>query len=283
MTQPTTSEIGYDAKAFDRFEQAGWESCANAYLSGFGPIISVLVEPLLNAGQVSKGSRVLDLGCGSGSIAAAAARRGADARGIDASSAMVAHAIAAHPGLRFDVSDASNLPYADGVFDAVLANALVLHLGRPLSAVREAARVLTSGGIFACTTYDQPQRARTVSLLLEAVKAVGPVPPRDMPPGPDMFALAADGALDRLLGDAGFEDRRVTRIEINHELTDATVLWSALAEGTVRAGALLKAQPADRLARIRAEFMTRAEQFRVGERLIIPTSYLLASGRKPTA
>lgn len=276
------TDVGYDVEAFDRFEQAGWESCANAYLSGFGPMIAVLAEPLLDAGQVAKGSRVLDLGCGSGQIAAAAARRGADARGVDTSSAMVAHAIASNPGLQFDVSDASNLPYADGAFDAVLANALVLHLGRPLSAVREAARVLTGGGMFACTTYDQPQRARTVTLLLEAVKAVGPVPPRDMPPGPDMFALAADGALDRLLGDAGFEDRRVTQIAINHELADAAVLWIALAEGTVRAGALLRAQPPDRLARIRAEFIARAEQFRVGDRLVIPTSYLLASGRKPS-
>lgn len=276
------SDLGYDPEAFDRFEQVGWESCANAYLSGFAPIIGVLAEPLLDAGQVAKGSRVLDLGCGPGQVAAAATRRGADARGVDASSAMVVHATAANPGLRFDVSDAAKLPYADGTFDAVLSNALVLHLGDPRSAMREAARVLIGGGIFACTTYDQPQRARTVALLLEAVKAVGPVPPRDMPPGPDMFALAADGALDRLLCDAGFEDRRVARIEISHEFAEAAVLWSALSEGTVRAAALLRAQPPERLDRIRAEFSARAEQFRVGDRLVIPTSYLLASGRKPT-
>ena len=156
-----------------------------------------------------------------------------------------------------------------------------LHLGRPDQATREALRVLGSGGVFACSVYDVPARARTVGVLGEALRAVGPAPATDVPPGPDMFALAADGALDELLADAGLRERFVERVTVEHAFESADALWDGLTNGTVRAGALLRAQDADRLARIRMAYEQALEPYRDGERIVLPTAFLIAGGRKP--
>lgn len=55
--------------------------------------------------------RVLDVACGPGHVAAAAARRGARATGCDLSSAMVTLASRLHPELEFRQGDAEALPF----------------------------------------------------------------------------------------------------------------------------------------------------------------------------
>ncbi|WP_204249115.1 class I SAM-dependent methyltransferase [Nocardia arizonensis] len=99
------------------------------------------------AGDVA-GRRILDAGCGSGPTSAALRDRGAIVTGIDSSARMLELArrrLGADVDLR--VADlAEPLPFADGVFDDVVAS-LVLHYlkdwGPTLSELR---RVLTSGG-----------------------------------------------------------------------------------------------------------------------------------------
>lgn len=99
------------------------------------------------AGDVS-GRRILDAGCGAGPLSAALRERGADVTGIDASAGMLALArrrLGNDADLHVvDLSDP--LPFADGVFDDVVAS-LVLHYlqdwGPTLAEMR---RVLRPGG-----------------------------------------------------------------------------------------------------------------------------------------
>ena len=58
---------------------------------------------------------------------------------------------AAHPTVHIRQSEAERLPFADGSFDAVVANFLINHLAEPDSAVAEVCRVLRSGGRAAFT------------------------------------------------------------------------------------------------------------------------------------
>jgi len=135
-----------DADAFNAFEAAGWETKAVGYDRFFGAITSRVIEPLLDAAAVGSGSHVLDVASGPGYVAAAAARRGASVVGLDISSAMVALATKAHPDVDFRQGDVHDLALPDGSFDAVVANFLILHLGRPEQAAAELARVLAPGG-----------------------------------------------------------------------------------------------------------------------------------------
>jgi len=110
---------------------------------------------LIERARLAPGESVLDIGCGTGTLALAAKRHvGADGmtRGIDPSTEMIARARskARRSGLdvAFDEAVVQTLPYEDGTFDVVLA-VLTFHqlpnddLERSL---REIERVLKPGG-----------------------------------------------------------------------------------------------------------------------------------------
>src|SRR5262252_1608733 len=61
---------------FRNFEHQGWQSVAEQYDSGFGDVTAQSVGPILDAVHASKGVQLLDIACGPGYVASAAARRG---------------------------------------------------------------------------------------------------------------------------------------------------------------------------------------------------------------
>ena len=98
---------------------------------------------LLDDASVRGGTRVLDIASGPGFVAAMAAERGALVVGVDIAEAMVALARRLHPQLDFRRGNAEALPFGDESFDAVVANLLMLHLGRPERACTDFVRVLS--------------------------------------------------------------------------------------------------------------------------------------------
>ena len=73
----------FDANAFTRFEHDGWNEVSGTYHNSFGKITSQAAAPLLDAVEAKIGARLLEVACGSGAVAAAAAERGATAVGLD--------------------------------------------------------------------------------------------------------------------------------------------------------------------------------------------------------
>jgi SAM-dependent methyltransferase len=167
-----------DPAAFNAFEAQGWEKVGADYDTFIGRITRRATVPLLDAAQVRPGSRVLDVATGPGHVAAEAAARGAAVTGVDIATAMVELARRHYPQLVFDYGDAQELPFADGSFDAVVANFVILHLGQPERAAAEAARVLAPGGYVSLTTWDLPQRCRLLGVLIEAMAEAGAAPAR---------------------------------------------------------------------------------------------------------
>ena len=269
-----------DADAFNAFEAAGWETKAAGYDRFFRAITSRLIDPLLDAASVGPESRVLDVATGPGYVAAAAARRSAAVLGLDISSAMVAMASESHPELDFRQADVHDLPLEDGAFDAVVANFLILHVGRPELAVSELARVLAPGGRLALTVWDVPERMRLFDLFLGAVTDAGATAPDAIPAGPDFFRFSDDDEFDALLRDAGLEDRRVQTVAFEHVATEDEV-WEGMLHGTVRSSVLVLEQDEATQARIRAAFRRRAYEYDHHYGLAIPISVKLASGRRP--
>src|SRR4051812_41178754 len=93
------------------------------------------VRALLGVAALQPGEHVLDIGCGTGALASAAAREvGAAGKieGLDASEQMIAVARrkAANADLpaRFTIGTAEALPFADGQFDVVFSTLMLHHL-----------------------------------------------------------------------------------------------------------------------------------------------------------
>ena len=128
-----------------------------------------LRDRLAELARLSAGEAVLDVGCGTGSLALAAKRRvGAEGTviGVDASPEMIALASrkAARAGaeVTFRNACAERLPFPDGTFDVVLATLMLHHLPAPLrrECAREAHRVLKPGGRMLAVDFSRPSMKR---------------------------------------------------------------------------------------------------------------------------
>jgi ubiquinone/menaquinone biosynthesis C-methylase UbiE len=112
-----------------------------------------LIDPglLELVGDVRKGSRALDLGCGNGYLSRRLARAGAIVTAIDPGHRILELALAreaAEPlGITYLEADASHLPQvASGSMDLVLANMSLMDIEDASGALREVGRVLRDGG-----------------------------------------------------------------------------------------------------------------------------------------
>jgi len=269
-----------DVTAFRAFEQAGWDARAHAYDRFFTAVSEHNVGPILDAAQVRVGTRVLDVGCGSGNLAAEAASRGASVVGTDLSDAMVALARRHHPQLDFRQADAEQLPFADLTFDSVVSNLLIPHLPRPDAAVTEFVRVLKTGGRLAASMWDVPARSRLVGVMWEAIAEVGAPPPADIPHGPAAFKYSDGGELKELLRSGGLTEIELRQIEFTHEIPTLEHLWKAWTEGSVRTASAVRDQPPHIQRQIRDAFDRRASAYMDDHCVKVPVSFLVASGRK---
>ena len=269
-----------DVEAFRRFEQVGHDRLAATYGDFFAANTARAIEPLLDGAGVRAGLAVLDVACGPGHVAAAAARRGARVTGVDLSVEMIALAARVHPGIRFREADAEALPFADCAFDAVVCNFGIGHFARPELAAKELTRVLAPGGRLAVTWWDDPARSRINGTFVDAVAAAGAQPSAHLPPGPPVFRFAEDTALLSLLRGAGLADTSVTTLGWTHRAPTLDVWWDGGLGGMLRISSVVTGQTPGMRRRIRAVFERLASAYSVTGGYDIPNSAKLAVGTK---
>lgn len=178
----------------------------------FGPCAAVLLE----LAPPEAGARVLDVGCGTGVVArAAAALTGVDGRvtGLDLRPGMLAAARSLPqpegPPIAWVEGDATDLPFADGSFDLVLCQQGLQFFPDRRAAAGELGRVLAPGGragvavwqgfgrneFFAAMTEVEARHLAHVGVAYEELAAP--------------FSFGDAEQLRGLLEDAGFADVRV--------------------------------------------------------------------------
>lgn len=113
-------------------------------------------ETLFDQLGVGQGTRLLDIACGSGYAAAVAAGRGAQVSGLDASQALISIARARTPETDFRVGDLFELPSGDYAFDVATSFNGIWKSCE--DALREARRVVRSGGMIGLTFWGAPKR-----------------------------------------------------------------------------------------------------------------------------
>lgn len=197
-----------------------WSSATHAYVPALSyrwltPLYDLLVSRLLPAAaikgrlvdgaRVEPGHRVLDVGCGTGTLAIMVKRRhpGAYVVGLDPDDEIlrIARTKAARSGsdIAFERGTATGLPYPDASFDRVLSTLVLHHLKTEdkRRACREMFRVLRSGGELHVADFDRPHTRlmATISLIIRRFEDVGD---------------NVKGLLPTMFREAGFEGVRQT-------------------------------------------------------------------------
>ena len=139
-------------------------------------------DALVESFGISLGLRVLDLGCGDGTTAVPAAKRGADVLGVDIASNLVdaGNRRAQAAGLtncRFQEGDATNLhELADHSFDLVVSIFGVMFAPKPFDVAKEMVRVAREGGRVIMGNWI-PSDPTLVAQILRISSAYTPAPP----------------------------------------------------------------------------------------------------------
>ena len=118
-----------------------------------------LAGPFIDFAAIGRAARIVDVGCGTGSLTFALAEvaPGAEIVGVDYSLAYVDHARSNAPEgarLTFERGDAAALPYEDRAFDAALSSLVLNFVPDALRAAREMVRVTRPGGVVAAAVWD---------------------------------------------------------------------------------------------------------------------------------
>lgn len=113
----------------------------------------------LRAVAPQRGERILDLAAGTGTSSMAFVPSGAQVVAADFSRGMIAEGRRRHgdvPNLEFVQADATDLPFADGEFDAVTMSFGLRNVNDPRRALRELRRVTRPGGRIVVCEFSHP-------------------------------------------------------------------------------------------------------------------------------
>jgi len=185
------------------FYDAGWQGELARGKEQRGNLRTNL-DFLARANLLKPGDKVLEIGCGIGTVVFELSKQGYDVRGTDISHVAIEYGRGKYPGARLDVQPAEELPFEAGAFDVVLSFDLFEHIARIDRHVGEVARVLRPGGYYLFQTPNKWSNVVFETLTHKTLKW------RRVHP-----SLHTPGQLRRRLAKHGFETRFVKMNPIN--------------------------------------------------------------------
>lgn len=136
-----------------------------------------LFEAVLDATGVGRGTRFLDVGCGSGLACAPAAARGAEVSGLDATAPLLEIARERVPGGDFRIGDMQALSFEDESFDVVTLFNCLFFAADQEAGLREARRVARPGAPVAVVVWGRPEQVQATAFIT----ALAPLMPQGTP------------------------------------------------------------------------------------------------------
>jgi SAM-dependent methyltransferase len=180
-------------------------------------MLAPFTDHLLTAADIARADRVVDIGCGTGSVTRAAGRVAieGEALGVDLSAAMLRQAAArAHQeGLTnvfFEQGDAQVHRFAPGAADVALSRSGVMFFADPAAAFANIARGLRPGGRLVFVCWQKLADNEWIVVPGAAAAQHVALPPLDDPTAPGPFSL---GDRDRIAAILRVAALRVVAIE----------------------------------------------------------------------
>jgi SAM-dependent methyltransferase len=243
MGQNATRAEFSDARAYDRF---------------MGRWSRRLAPVFLDFVDIANDARVLDVGCGTGALTMTIANRKTASKvvGVDLSREYIEYCRTQNPlnRVRFEVSDAQNLGFPDGAFDAAVSMLVLNFVPNPNRAVAEMKRVTAPGGRVAAAVWDYGEGMQMLRAFWGAAVALdSDAESKDEKHMP----LCRRGELKQLWTDTGFARIDERPLEIRMDFASFNDYWEPFTLGEGPAGAYVTGLNAAQRDALRDEIKKR--------------------------
>jgi len=222
---------------------------AESYDRFMGAWSRPLAPQLADLAGIEAGQRVIDVGCGPGSLTTELVDRvgAAAVAAVDPSEPFVEAARGRHPGVDVRKAAAEALPYSDGVFDAALAQLVVHFMADPVRGIGEMRRVTRPGGVVAACVWDHAGSRGPLAPFWAAARTIDP--------GVDdesQLAGTREGHLAELFAAVALDDIRAAELTVRREYSSFDAWWEPFTLGVGPAGHFLAGLAPSKRADLRA-------------------------------
>lgn len=158
-----------DLKKQQALYDDGWQRELQAGKEERGNLQANL-EFLIRTNVLKTGDKILEIGCGIGSVVFELSHQGYDVTGTDISNAAIQYGLKKYGDIRLDVQAAETLPYEDKSFDVVLSFDVFEHIAQIDRHVAEVQRILRPGGSYLFQTPNKFSNATYETLRTKSLK-----------------------------------------------------------------------------------------------------------------
>ncbi|MDQ0645312.1 class I SAM-dependent methyltransferase [Microbacterium murale] len=250
-----------------------WEGVGEAYAASYASLCAGTHDDLVRRLGPAHGRRLLDVGSGTGALAAQLADVGWSVTGCEPEPTMRAVAAREHPLLAVIDGALPVLPFAGAQFDAVTANFVLNHVPDPRAAAREITRVVQPSGVMIATIW-----VVSPSWFWQGVaERAGLAAPAGTGLPPDKDFERTSAGFGRMLSEGGWHAVDVSELGWTWWAT-ADELWRSAEGGVASAGALYLSLDASERARYARAFDRLCEEHSLDGRVALDHRAAVAVG-----
>lgn len=256
----------FDPEKFKTMQKAAWSSVAEGWHRWLAPSLLPVTNRLIQLAGIPKGSKVLDIACGDGTLALAAATAGAaevTAADLAPSFGPIIETTAQEMGMKdrlsFQECDIERLPFEDRQFDVVLCQFGLMFAPNRKSALREIYRTLKPQGTFAAAVWRTADENTALASIMSSLQNHLPPQPEG---APTLFGCGAPDLMASELHTIGFRDYQEANMDFPLRYGDAASAWKAMENTGPFAAAFAQwdsktqRKVKDKIKRIHAKFKT---------------------------
>lgn len=266
-------------KTWNKFS-GGWKKWDTFVMAWLRPVGAAL----LSDAQLATGHTVLDIATGTGEPGLSAAKMVAPGKvtGIDLAEDMVAIANERANSLGVTnynaaTQDATQLPYADAAFQAVIMRFGIMFFPDPPAALREIKRVLALQGKVSLAVWNAPDRNKWASLPASIVNRELNAP-SPAPDAPGIFRYANIQPLQIMAAECGLALSDVREVTGSVGFDSAAEYWGFVTDVIAPVANALAGATDSQREKIKQEVLTASESLRSGDQIVFPFSAWVLSG-----